>query len=125
MHQIANGAFEINMTFTDATVPNIGQATFDKVWQGDLIGNSQGHFLSFRTSEEGSAAYVVIETFEGELKGKRGSFAFAQFGTMYRGEQQLTYAIIADSGTDELKGIRGHLTLGEDHQYQLSYELTT
>ncbi len=126
MQNIAAGKFEIDMIFKDAVdteIPKIGQATFDKVFSGELTGNSQGQFLSFMTSRDNSAGYVAIEVVIGELNGRRGSFAFLQLGIMDRGQQHLTYKIVPDSGTDQLVGITGDLTLGEDHHYELSYQL--
>ncbi|MCB9449979.1 MAG: DUF3224 domain-containing protein [Anaerolineaceae bacterium] len=125
MQNTAVGRFEIDMKFKDAAdteIPQIGQASFDKVFSGELIGNSQGQFLSVMTSREDSASYVAIEVFTGELNGRRGSFVFLQLGIMNRGQQQLTYKIVPDSGTDQFIGITGDLTLGEDHHYELHYQ---
>ncbi len=126
MQSTAAGKFEIDMKFKDVAdteIPQIGQATFDKVFKGDLTGNSQGQFLSIMTSREDSASYVAIETVTGELNGRRGSFAFLQLGIMDRGQQHSTYKIVPDSGTDQLVGLTGDLILGDDHHYELNYEL--
>ena len=126
MQNIATGKFEIDMTFKDAAdteIPKIGEASFDKVFSGELTGNSLGLFLSIMTGREDSASYVAIETVTGKLNGRHGSFAFLQLGIMDRGQQHLTYKIVPDSGTDELVGITGDLKLGDDHHYEISYQL--
>ncbi|MGB1286918.1 MAG: DUF3224 domain-containing protein [Aggregatilineales bacterium] len=126
MTYTAKGHFEIDMKFKNpdnTEIPAIGQATFDKVFKGDLTGTSQGQFLSFMTSREDSASYVVVEVVTGDLNGRNGGFAFVQMGMMHRGTQTLTYKIVPDSGTDDLTGITGDLTLGENHHYEINYEL--
>ena len=126
MRKTATGKFEIDMRFkgaADTEIPQIGQAIFDKVFTGELTGTSQGQFLSFMTSHADSASYVAMEAVTAELNGRHGSFAFVQLGIMERGQQNLTYMIVPDSGTDQLIGITGELTLGDDHHYELNYEL--
>jgi len=82
--------------------------------------------LSHMTDVKGSAGYVAIEHINGSLKGKSGSFVVQHSGTMVRGEQSLTIAIIADSGAGELSGIAGNMHIGitdGQHFYTLNYTL--
>jgi Protein of unknown function (DUF3224) len=47
-------------------------------------------------------------------------------GTMNRGEAQLTVSVVPDSGTGELKGIAGKMTIDiadGKHAYTLDYSL--
>ena len=60
---------------------------------------------------KGSAGYVAIEKFTGALKGRKGAFILQHTATMTKGKGDLTISVVPDSGTDELKGITGQLTI--------------
>jgi len=60
------------------------------------------------------------------VHGRRGSFALQHSGTMDRGTPQLSVTIVPDSGTDDLAGIAGRLSIHIDngvHSYDLDYTL--
>jgi hypothetical protein len=97
-----------------------------KRFHGDLEGTSQGQMLAAATAVKGSAGYVAIELVTGALGGRRGSFVLQHSGTMTRGTPQLTIAVVPDSGTDELAGLQGRMTItieGGAHSYELDYSL--
>lgn len=126
----AKGRFDVTMkpadTSAEGTQANIARMTMRKKWQGDLEGESTGEFLGFRSSVDGSAAYVVLERFEGTLAGQRGSFVLAHRGLMNRGAQSMAIDVVADSATGELAGLRGTLLIvieGGDHRYELTWEI--
>ena len=52
--------------------------------------------------------------FEGRIGSRTGSVAFQQFGTMRDGEQEVRYELVPGSGTGELEGANGTLTLEID-----------
>jgi Protein of unknown function (DUF3224) len=82
--------------------------------------------LSARTSVEGSAGYVAIEQVIGTLHGRQGSFVLQHSGTMTRGVQQLTITVVPDSGTGELVGLGGTMSLqlaDGVHAFDLAYTL--
>ena len=124
----ASGTFTVRPR-ADATmqaVPEIGRMLLDKVWSGDLSGQSVVEMLTFMTPTQGSAVYVAIEVVQATLGGKPGSFAFFHAGVSERGEQRLTYEVVPDSGTDELAGLGGELRLevvDKVHHYTLTYAL--
>jgi hypothetical protein len=69
---------------------------------------------------------VAIEQVSGVLLGRSGSFVVHHTGTMAGGVDRLSIAIVADSGTEELTGISGTMTLqvvDGGHRYELLYSL--
>jgi len=62
----------------------------------------------------------------GRLNGKRGSFVLQHKGTMSKGVYNMNVAVVPDSGTDELTGIAGTMTIiieGGKHSYNFEYTL--
>ena len=77
--------------------------------------------------QAGAAGYVAIETVQGSLGQRQGSFALQQFGTLRDGSQTLHYEVVPGSGTGGLNGVTGNLHLDVDkdgtHRYELEYEV--
>jgi len=124
------GPFDVNLTPLDAyaggAAPQLGRMSIDKQYRGDLEGTSKGEMLTAGTDVKDSAAYVAVERFTGTLAGSRGGFSLHHLGIMDRGAPSLSIAIVPDSGTDELAGISGTMTIEiKDRQqlYMLDYEL--
>jgi hypothetical protein len=68
---------------------------------------------------------VAIEHFTGSVAGKSGSFVLQHFGLMEAGEADLKVVIVPGSGTGELAGVSGTLTIDNEdgnHSYILDYE---
>ena len=82
--------------------------------------------LSATTAVKGSAGYVAIERVVGTLSGRRGAFVPQHSGTMTRGQAALTVTVVPDSGTDQLTGLAGKMTItteGQKHSYEYEYTL--
>ena len=97
-----------------------------KEFAGDMTGTSEAQMLAAFTATPGSAGYVAIEHFTGSVAGKSGSFVLQHSGVMDKGDAQLTVTIVPDSGSGELAGISGTMTLDNDegrHSYVLEYEI--
>jgi hypothetical protein len=45
------------------------------------------------------------------LNGRRGSFYLQHTGVMTRGAGELTITVIPDTGTDQLSGLQGRMTI--------------
>ena len=124
----AAGTFEVKLTpQDDKSDQSLGRFTADKQWQGDLVGTSKGQMLTGGDVSTGSAGYVAIEKVSGTLKGRKGTFVLQHSGTMTRGEGQLTITVVPDSGTEELQGLTGKMTIKiEDgkHFYEFEYTIT-
>jgi hypothetical protein len=62
----------------------------------------------------------------GTLHGRSGSFILQHSGTMTRGEPQLSVTVVPDSGTRDLAGLAGALTIRiaeKQHFYEFDYTL--
>jgi hypothetical protein len=126
----ATGSFEVKLTPRQDEEgvghPNVARMSIDKQFQGDLEGTSRGHMLAAGNPASGSAGYVAMEYVTGKLHGKSGSFALQHTGTMRRGSSSMTVSVVPDSGTDELAGIDGQMSIvieGRNHSYEFDYSL--
>src|SRR5690606_4180756 len=89
----------------------IGRMSMAKRFHGGIEGLATGEMLAVMSPVEGSAGYVAMEVISGSLDGRRGSFALQHSGTMDRGAPTLTITVVPDSGTDELAGLTGTMTI--------------
>jgi hypothetical protein len=124
----AHGDFEVNLASQSATDAPIGRMSIDKQFHGDLEATSKGEMLAFMTSVKGSAGYVAMEQITGTLNGRIGTFVLQHTGTMARGDQRQSVTVVPDSGTDELKGLAGKMTIiiaNGKHSYDFDYELAS
>ena len=126
----ASGTFDVKTTpQKDEGVgdPTIGRMAIDKVYHGDLDGTGLGQMLAGMAAEvKDSGAYVAIERVRGTLHGRRGSFAMHHRGVLTRGAQELAITVIPDTGTEELRGIAGTMTIDirdGKHFYTFDYTL--
>jgi len=105
----------------------LGRMSIEKQFHGDLEGSSKGFMLSSAaTIVKGSGGYVAMERFTGTLKGRTGSFVLQHSGTMTRGTPHLSVAVVPDSGTGQLAGLTGTMTIKIDngnHSYNFEYTL--
>lgn len=111
---VVNATFEIEITPEDGLLPGTRRFEFAKAWSGDAIGASRGFMLSAGDPSDGTAGYVALEVFEGSIGGRGGTVAFQQFGTMRDGHQEVRYELVPGSGTGDLLGATGVLTLNID-----------
>ncbi|HYW72746.1 MAG TPA: DUF3224 domain-containing protein [Pyrinomonadaceae bacterium] len=124
----ATGTFEVKLTPQDDKSDDrtLGRMTIEKQWHGDIDGASKGQMLTGGDVSKGSGGYVAIEKFAGTVSGRKGSLIFQHTGTMNRGAAELTVIVVPDSGTDELAGITGKLTIKIEsgkHLYEFDYTL--
>lgn len=127
----ATGSFEVKSTPQPSGFktedPNLGRATGEKQFHGDLEATSEVQMLTAGTKIKGSAAYVAIEKITGVLKGRSGTFILQHAGTMNRGVAELTVTVVPDSGTEQLAGLSGKMnitaTADGKHSYDFEYAL--
>lgn len=126
MHH-ATGTFEVKLQPQPAREDaGLGRMSLDKVFSGALEATSRGEMLAAQTAQKGSAVYVAIESVQGTLDGRQGGFILAHRSTMERGAQLQSIIVVPDSGSGELTGLRGEMTIRiEDgkHYYDLDYSL--
>lgn len=128
---VAVGTFKVTMTpqgTPEAAVDTltIGRFLNEKSFAGDLVGESRGEMLTVMTSVENSAGYVLIERVTGTLDGRQGSFALQHSSTVSRGVQRQNIVVVPDSGTGDLIGLEGEMTVEASpgrHTYTFRYSL--
>ena len=124
----ASGSFEVKMSpqapEDGVGDPSVGRMAIDKQFHGGLAATSRGQMLAAMTDVEGSAGYVAIERVTGTLDGRAGTFALQHSGTMTRGVPQLVITVVPDSGTGDLVGLAGRMTIDiaeGKHSYDFEY----
>lgn len=131
MTQRATGSFEVKLAPQKPDNPQaeaaaLGRMSLDKQFQGELEAASQGEMLSVLDREIGSGGYVALERVTGTLAGRSGSFVLQHNATMARGAAEMSIRVVPDSGTGELTGLSGIMTIrieGGQHYYDFDYEL--
>ena len=126
----ATGSFEVKLTpqppEDKADGSTLGRMSGDKQFHGDLEGTSKVQMLTAMTEVKGSAGYVAIERVTGTLRGRSGSFILQHSGSSNRGATQLSITVVPDSGTGQLVGITGKMTItitDGKHSYDFEYTL--
>jgi hypothetical protein len=128
----ATGTFDVKLTPQPSTdTPGegspLGRLTIDKQFHGDLEGTSKGEMLTAGSpTVKSSAGYVAVERVTGKLHGKKGTFALQHTGVMTRGEGSLTITVVPDSGTGELTGLTGSMSIDMskgNHAYTFEYSI--
>jgi uncharacterized protein DUF3224 len=125
----AAGPFDVKITPQDdnSDDPLLSRMILDKTYLGDLEATSAGQMLAAGTAVKGSAAYVAIEKVSGTLNGRAGTFVLQHVGIMNRNAPQLTITVVPDSGTGDLQGLSGKMTIiiapDGKHSYDFEYAL--
>jgi len=86
--------------------------------------------LTSLTESTGAMAYVAMEHVTGTLGSRSGSFYLAHTATMKKGDAasgMMKIVVVKDSGTGDLAGLSGELTIiiyaNGGHSYLFDYEL--
>lgn len=128
----AAGTFQIQMTaeppidIVDGV--SLGRFSFDKRFSGALEATSVVYMTGCRTSVDTSAGYVAVERVTGSLDGQAGTFVLLHRGIMNRGVLSLEIGVVPDSGTGDLRGLSGAMTIqvvDKVHHYAFEYALAT
>jgi hypothetical protein len=126
MNRTITGTFEVKLTPAEIEGERLGRMIIFKRFHGPLEAESQGQMLSASGEVKGSAVYVAVERVTGALEGKTGSFVLHHRGVMDRGQPSLSVAVAPDSGTGELAGLTGEMTIrieAGQHFYEFVYSL--
>ena len=125
----ASGTFEVQMepqSEDKAEGATLGRMRLSKQFHGGLEGASTGEMLTATSGVKGSAGYVAMERFSGSLDGRSGSFVLQHSATMARGTAQQPVTVVPDSGSGQLAGLAGTMTIqisGGKHSYDFAYTL--
>jgi hypothetical protein len=126
----ATGTFEVKLVpqppEDKAEGSTLARMSIDKQFHGDLEATSKGQMLTAGTDVKGSAGYVAIERISGTLQGRSGSFVLQHSGTLTRGAPQQSITVVPDSGTGQLAGLTGKMTINiadGKHSYEFNYTL--
>jgi hypothetical protein len=126
----ASGPFDVKLTpqppDDKAEGSTLGRLSIDKQYHGDLEATSKGQMLTAMTDIKGSAGYVAIERVTGTLRGRSGSFVLQHSSTLTRGAPQQSITVVPDSGTGQLAGLTGKMTVNivdGKHSYDFEYML--
>jgi hypothetical protein len=126
----ASGTFEVKLTPRTSKENDEGadliKMSIDKQFHGDLAAISKGEMLADNMGGKGSGGYVAMERVSGTLHGRRGTFVLQHSGTMRRGVAQLSIIVVPESGTGELAGLEGKMTIkvvDGKHSYDFEYTL--
>jgi Protein of unknown function (DUF3224) len=132
MYSRAAGSFEVKLTpqppDEHPAGAAVGRMMIDKHFHGDLEGTSHGQMLAASTGVKTSAGYVALERVTGTLQGRGGTFVLQHSGTMNRGVPSLSITVVPDSGTGELAGLAGRMTIvveGGKHSYEFEYTISS
>ena len=129
----AAGSFDVKVTPQKpdtqiARAAGVGRLTIDKRFHGDLEGTGKGEMLASQSDVPGSAGYVAMERVTGTLKGRSGGFILQHSATMTRGAPVSSIMVVPDSGTGELRGISGRMTVtvgaegGHSYEFEFTFE---
>ena len=107
-------------------LPKMTRASVAKTFTGDIDGEGHVEYVMMYRSD-GTASFVGLERVTGRIAGRNGSFVLRRTGVFEDGQAKESYSVIADSGTGELRSLRGEGTssLGHaaDYPFALNYEL--
>jgi len=122
----ASGTFEVKLVPLTIEEKALGRMSIDKQFRGDLDAASKGEMLAAMTSVKGSAGYVAMERVSGTLHGRAGTFILQHSSTMTRGTPLQSVTVVPDSGSDQLAGLTGKMTIliaDGKHSYDFEYAL--
>jgi hypothetical protein len=133
-HMQAKRTFEVKVT--PAEVSSVGKDaglacySLEKTFRGDMEGSAKGEMLASMTESTGAMAYVALDHLTVTLTGRSGSFYLAHTATMIKGDAAsgvMKVVVVKDSGTGDLAGLSGELTIIIDakgkHSYVFNYDL--
>ncbi|WP_344663149.1 DUF3224 domain-containing protein [Catenulispora subtropica] len=111
--------------FEVTTAAPAGVATMEKSFEGEIEGRSATLFTASYDQARGIGTYVAMESFEGGVAGREGTFAFAHSATTTGSDaSNQFFVIVPGSGTGDLAGITGSggIAIDEDGTHRIWFE---
>jgi len=132
MSHRAEAAFTIDdSTTTPVDWPrgDMGRVRWIKTYTGEVAGaGTLESVMCQLTTEDGAPearTFLGLERVEGEVHGRKGSFALIHLATSLGDENRMDLTIQPGSGTGELTGITGTAEMLPGHGFVLEYELAS
>lgn len=131
MKKLARAVFEIKdwdeKPYSEMPgTPKLTRASVTKAYKGEIEGEGKLEYL-MAYGDDGLASFVGIERFIGRVGEKHGNFVFQHVGLFKEGVAHSIWSVVPNSGTEDLKGLRGEVNsaLGHAKSYpvELNYEL--
>jgi hypothetical protein len=106
----------------------VSVATMTKQFDGEIRGRSATLFTAAYDESADTGTYLAMESFQGTVQGRSGSFNFAHSATTCgEGRRNEFFLVVPGSGTNELAGISGSGAVAIDadgtHRIWLDYDL--
>ena len=108
------------------TARPVGVTTFDKTYTGEVEGRSSAIFVAAYDPAKGGT-YIAMESFEGALSGKKGTFNFWHAAsTSGKDRSHELFFIVDGSGTADLAGISGtgSIVIDADGTHRVFFDVT-
>jgi hypothetical protein len=106
--------------------PPLSRIKIERIFSGDLIGSSTVELLACQKNQE-NFAYLGADRFTGKLANLVGSFVFQHGGIHAKGDSRPFGYIVSGSGSGQLHGLEGELTISVsasgEHSIELEYAI--
>jgi Protein of unknown function (DUF3224) len=122
----ASGHFAVDLTPLAGVAGPVGAYSIAKTFLGDLAGKSSGMMAGYGGGSDGAAGYVAMELVTAVISERQGSFVLQHRGTRLDGEGTLAVDVLPGSGSGDLAGIAGAMTIEVtpgSHVYRFRYSL--
>jgi Protein of unknown function (DUF3224) len=131
----ADGTFQVTSFVPTAVTPEppvetalpVGVSTMEKQYAGEISGRSATLFTAAFDQITGVGTYLAMESFEGTVQGRTGTFNFVHSASTSGSDRSSEFfAIVAGSGTAELSGITGGggMTVDPDGTHRVWFEFS-
>jgi hypothetical protein len=90
------------------------RASVTKAYRGDITGEATSESLMFYRAD-GSAVFAGLERIVGAIGGRAGSFVLQASGSYRDGTATCDCKVVPDSGSGELRGLRGEARFVAGH----------
>jgi hypothetical protein len=128
--RVASGEFDGASTRPASahTAPQTGltRLTFQKSYRGGLEASAAGVMLASSLPGASVQSSIALEEVAGTLEGRRGTFVLQHAATSAEGRSTIVITVVPGSGTGELTGLTGTLTVISGpgtRRYELTYRL--
>ncbi|HTB58096.1 MAG TPA: DUF3224 domain-containing protein [Polyangia bacterium] len=106
--------------------PTLSDVRLTETFTGDIAGEGVAHVVQSARAD-GAGSFAGIERVRGSIGGKQGTFLLQVHGTVVAKQMKAEWFVVPDSGSGELKGLRGEggftAELGQHGEIWLDYQI--